>query len=91
MKFRSHTPTRGVAGDEWNDDEQIDMYELHDAIKSSGLNHLEQVNLQLTRDPRPLPTMTLNPAVKDIFSFQYEDFTLEGYDPHPHIAGVVAV
>ena len=54
-------------------------------------NHLEQVQLQLTREPRPLPTMCINPDVKDIFSFKYEDFQLEGYDPHPHIKGVVAV
>ena len=54
-------------------------------------NHLEQVNLQLTREPRELPTMKINPNVKDIFSFKYEDFTLENYNPHPHIAGVVAV
>ena len=54
-------------------------------------NHLDQVRLQLTREPRPLPAMHLNPAVKDIFSFQYEDFELTGYDPHPHIKGVVAV
>ncbi|MBR1786254.1 MAG: thymidylate synthase [Paludibacteraceae bacterium] len=55
------------------------------------LNHLEQVKLQLTREPRQLPKMLLNPDVKDIFDFQYEDFTLTDYDPHPHIAGVVAV
>lgn len=54
-------------------------------------NHLEQVNLQLTREPRQLPKMLLNPDVKDLFSFQFEDFTLTDYDPHPHIAGVVAV
>jgi len=54
-------------------------------------NHLEQAKLQLSRDPRPLPTMKINPDVKDIFSFKYEDFTLENYDPHPHIKGVVAV
>lgn len=54
-------------------------------------NHLEQVKLQLERAPRPLPTMKINPNVKDIFSFKYEDFELEGYDPHPHIKGVVAV
>ena len=55
------------------------------------LNHLEQVKLQLTREPRALPKMIINPEVKDLFSFQYEDFSLEGYDPHPHIAGVVSV
>ena len=54
-------------------------------------NHFDQVNLQLTRTPRPLPTMHINPDVHSIFDFQYEDFTLEGYDPHPHIAGIVAV
>lgn len=54
-------------------------------------NHLEQVNLQLSREPRPLPTMRINPAVTNIFDFKYEDFTLENYDPHPHIKGVVAV
>jgi len=54
-------------------------------------NHIEQVKLQLSREPRKLPVMKINPEVKDIFSFKYEDFTLEGYDPHPHIAGVVSV
>lgn len=54
-------------------------------------NHLEQVKLQLSRDPRQLPVMKINPEKKDIFSFEFEDFTLEGYDPHPHIAGQVAV
>ena len=55
------------------------------------LNHIEQVKLQLTREPRPLPVMTLNPEVKDIFSFKYEDFTLTGYDPHPVIKGEISV
>lgn len=55
------------------------------------LNHLEQVELQLTREPRPLPTMTLNPEVRSIFDFAYEDFTLSGYDPHPRIRGEVSV
>ena len=55
------------------------------------LNHLEQVETQLAREPRPLPVMKINPDVKDIFSFRYEDFTLEGYDPHPAIKGVVSV
>ena len=54
-------------------------------------NHFEQLELQLSREPRPLPTMKINPNVKDIFAFTYEDFTLEGYDPHPHIKGAVAV
>jgi thymidylate synthase len=54
-------------------------------------NHLEQAELQLTRDCRPLPTMTLNPEVKDIFGFKYEDFTLSNYDPHPHIKAEVSV
>ncbi len=54
-------------------------------------NHLEQVNLQLSRDCRPLPEMHINPEVKDIFGFKYEDFELMNYDPHPHIKGAVAV
>lgn len=54
-------------------------------------NHLEQARLQLTREPRPLPKMVINPDVNDIFSFKYADFSLEGYDPHPHIKGVVSV
>lgn len=54
-------------------------------------NHIEQVKLQLTRDCRPLPEMKINSEVKDIFSFTFEDFTLVGYDPHPHIKGAVAI
>jgi thymidylate synthase len=54
-------------------------------------NHIEQTNLQLSREPRPLPTMKINPDVKDIFQFKFEDFTLENYDPWPHIKGAVAV
>ncbi|MEY2692969.1 MAG: hypothetical protein RIT03_1360 [Bacteroidota bacterium] len=54
-------------------------------------NHIEQLELQLSRDLRPLPTMKLNPAVKNIFDFTFDDFSLEGYDPHPHIKGAVAV
>ena len=54
-------------------------------------NHLEQTKLQLSRDPRPLPTMKLNTEVTNIFDFKFEDFTLENYDPHPHIKGAVAI
>ena len=54
-------------------------------------NHIEQLELQLTRECRALPTMKINPEVKDILNFTFEDFTLEGYDPHPHIKGAVAV
>ena len=55
------------------------------------LNHIEQARLQLSRAPRALPQMKLNPEVKDLFGFAYEDFVLEGYDPHPHIKAQVAV
>ena len=55
------------------------------------LNHLEQARLQLTREPRPLPTMKINPDVKNLFDFHYEDFELVGYDPHPHIKAEVSV
>lgn len=75
---------------------QVTGLEAGDFIHTLGdahiyLNHLEQVDLQLTRTPRPLPVMKLNPDVKDIFGFRYEDFQLEGYDPWPHIAGKVSV
>jgi len=55
------------------------------------VNHLEQARLQLAREPRLLPTMRLNPAVTDLFAFRYEDFELQGYDPHPNIKAKVAV
>jgi thymidylate synthase len=54
-------------------------------------NHIEQTKLQLSRECKPLPTMKINPEVKDLFSFKYEDFELENYDPHPHIKAAVAV
>ncbi|TCD00375.1 thymidylate synthase [Pedobacter psychroterrae] len=54
-------------------------------------NHIEQAKLQLSREPKALPVMEINPEVKDIFDFKFEDFTLKGYDPHPHIKGAVAV
>jgi len=55
------------------------------------VNHLDQAQLQLSRSPRALPTMRLNPEVRDLFAFRFEDFSLEGYEPHPHIAAPVAV
>jgi thymidylate synthase len=54
-------------------------------------NHIEQVKLQMEREPRPLPNLIINPDVKDIFEFKFEDFSLENYDPHPHIKGAVSV
>lgn len=57
-------------------------------LKHLYLNHMEQTQLQLSREPRPLPAMRINPDIKDIFGFRYEDFTIEGYDPHPAIKGV---
>ncbi|MDC1219712.1 thymidylate synthase [Flavobacteriaceae bacterium] len=54
-------------------------------------NHMEQIELQLSRTPKDLPKMTLNPEIKDIFDFDFEDFTLENYDPYPHIKGAVAI
>lgn len=75
---------------------QVCGYEPGEFINTFGdahiyNNHLEQVELQLSREPRPLPTMRLNPKVKDIFAFTFDDFELLNYDPHPHIKGVVAV
>ena len=55
------------------------------------LNHMEQIDLQLSRDPKPLPTMTINPDVKSIFDLKFEDFELQNYEAHPHIKGLVAV
>ena len=75
---------------------QVTGLKAGDFIHTTGdthlyLNHIEQAKLQLTRTPRPLPRMIINPDVKDIFSFRYEDFQLEGYDPWPAIKGVVSV
>jgi len=75
---------------------QVTGLKAGDFIHTTGdthiyLNHLEQVQLQLTRSPRPLPQMHLNPAVRDLNDFTYEDFELDGYDPWPHIPGKVSV
>ncbi|TYC62013.1 thymidylate synthase [Zoogloea oleivorans] len=75
---------------------QVCGYEPGDFVWTGGdchlyANHLEQTQLQLSRELRPLPTMRINPAVKDLFAFSIDDFTLEGYDPHPHISAPVAV
>lgn len=75
---------------------QVTGLEAGDFVHTLGdahiyTNHFEQVKLQMSREPRPLPTMKINPDVKDIFSFRFEDFTLENYNPHPHIKGVVSV
>ena len=75
---------------------QVTGLKAGDFIHTTGdthlyLNHLEQAKLQLTRTPRPLPRMIINPDVKDIFDFKYEDFQLEGYDPWPHIKAAVSV
>ena len=75
---------------------QVTGLEAGDFVHTLGdahiyTNHFEQVKEQMSREPRALPKMTLNPEVKDLFSFQYEDFTLRDYNPHPHIKGVVAV
>jgi len=75
---------------------QVTGLDAGDFVYTTGdthlyLNHLDQARLQLTREPRPLPVMRLNPDVKNIFDFRYEDFTLENYNPWPHISAPVAV
>lgn len=75
---------------------QVSGLEAGDFIHTTGdthlyLNHLDQARLQLTRTPRPLPKMRINPDVKNLFDFHYEDFQLEGYDPWPHISAQVSV
>ena len=75
---------------------QVTGLEAGEFIHTTGdthlyLNHVEQAKLQLTREPRPLPRMKINPDVKDIFDFKYEDFELIDYNPLPHIPGIVAV
>ncbi|MDR0674435.1 MAG: thymidylate synthase [Zoogloeaceae bacterium] len=75
---------------------QVCGYRAGDFVHSFGdahiyRNHFDQARLQLTRAPRPLPRMRLNPDIDDLFAFRYEDFTLESYDPHPHIKAAVAV
>jgi thymidylate synthase len=75
---------------------QVCNLKLGDFVHTFGdthlyVNHLEQTDLQLSREPRPLPQMKINPNVKDIFDFKFEDFELVGYDPHPHIKAPVAI
>lgn len=75
---------------------QVTGLKAGDFVHTTGdthlyLNHVEQARLQLTRAPRPLPRMKINPDVKNLFDFKYEDFELEGYDPWPHIAATVSV
>jgi thymidylate synthase len=75
---------------------QVSNYEPGDFVHTFGdahlyLNHLEQAKLQLTRTPHPIPKMKLSPEVKDIFNFQYQDFSLINYEPHPHINAPVAI
>jgi len=75
---------------------QVCGYKAGDFIHTFGdahiyNNHQEQLNLQLSRAPRTLPTMVLNPEIKNIFDFEFDDFTLVNYDPHPHIKGAVAI
>lgn len=75
---------------------QVTGLKAGDFVHTTGdthlyLNHLDQARLQLTREPRPLPRMVINPEVKDIFDFKYEDFKLEDYDPWPHISAKVSV
>ncbi len=75
---------------------QVTGYQPGEFIHTLGdahlyLNHLEQAELQLSRQPHPLPTLRLNPAVTDLFNFRYEDITLENYHPHPTIKAPIAV
>ena len=75
---------------------QVCGYQVGDFIHTFGdahiyNNHMEQIELQLSREPRALPKMILNPNVKTIFDFKFEDFTLVDYNPHPHIKGAVAI
>ena len=75
---------------------QVTGLEAGDFVHTFGdahlyLNHLEQADLQLSREPRPLPLMSINPDVTDLFAFRFEDFELQNYDPHPHIKAPVAV
>jgi len=75
---------------------QVTGFKAHEFVHTLSdthiyLNHIEQAKLQLARQPRPLPRMILNPKIKNIFDFDYEDFKLEGYDPHPAIRAEIGV
>ena len=75
---------------------QVCGYKVGDFVHTFGdahiyNNHIDQVNLQLSREIRSLPKMEINPEIKDIFDFKFEDFKLTNYDPHPHIKGAVAI
>ena len=75
---------------------QVCGYEVGDFVHTFGdvhiySNHMEQADIQLSRDSRPLPQLKLNPEIKNLMDFTFEDFTLENYDPHPHIKAAVAV
>ena len=75
---------------------QVCGYEAGEFVHTFGdahiySNHFEQAKLQLSREPRPLPTIWINPEISDLFAFRFEDFRVDGYDPHPHISAPVAV
>ena len=81
-----------VSKNQWGRNHKVlSNHPLHVELNKQIQGTIEQLELQLSREPRPLPKMILNPEVKNIFDFKFEDFTLVDYDPHPHIKGQVAV